>query len=526
MRRFHVTGNCVREKHYMVDTSEKIDTIITDYIQRGYYFTINQARQYGKTTTLYLLEERLRERYVILHLSFEAADEYFKSLPNLVEGLIMDISDALREQDVSSEMIDEWNQPVSDRFPMRELGRKISNLCRQCPKEIILMIDEVDKSSDNQIFLSFLSILREKYQKQLVGRDVTFQSVILAGVYDIKNLKLKLHPEDEGKNNSPWNIAADFLVDMSFSANEIASMLDMYEEDWHTGMDVRAISQMLYEYTSGYPYLVSRLCQLIDERVAGGWVCPDKKAAWSKQGVLEAVRTILKEPNTLFDDMLKHLYEYPKLSMMLKNILFQGRRYTFETDAPVIQLGVMFGFLKEQEQAVCVANRIFETKLYNFVLSEEESSLKELPEPEYGRNQLVAHGMLQMELVMRKFYEYFESVFAQADERFLEEDGRRVFLMFLRPIINGMGNYYIEAQTRDKTRTDVIVDYKGKQFVIEMKLWRGRQYNYDGKAQLAGYLEQYRLDRGYLLTFNFNKNKQTGIIESICDGKRILEVVV
>ena len=108
----------------------------------------------------------------------------------------------------------------------------------------------------------------------------------------------------------------------------------------------------------------------------------------------------------------------------------------------------------------------------------------------------------------------------------MEEDGRRVFLMFLRPIINGMGNYYIEAQTRDKTRTDVIVDYKGKQFVIEMKLWRGRQYNYDGKAQLAGYLEQYRLDRGYLLTFNFNKNKQTGIIESICDGKRILEVVV
>lgn len=235
---------------------------------------------------------------------------------------------------------------------------------------------------------------------------------------------------------------------------------------------------------------------------------------------------MLKEPNTLFDDMLKHLYEYPKLSTMLKNILFQGRRYTFEADAPVIQLGCMFGFLKEQEQAVCVANRIFETKLYNFFLSEEEGSSGELPEPEFVRNQFISHGMLQMELVMRKFYEYFESVFAQADERFLEEDGRRIFLMFLRPIINGAGNYYIEAQTRDKTRTDVIVDYKGKQFVIEMKLWRGRQYNHDGKVQLAGYLEQYRLDRGYLLTFNFNRNKQTGIFESICNGRRILEIVV
>ena len=31
------------------------------------------------------------------------------------------------------------------------------------------------------------------------GKDQTFQSVILAGVYDIKTLKLKLHPQDESK---------------------------------------------------------------------------------------------------------------------------------------------------------------------------------------------------------------------------------------------------------------------------------------------------------------------------------------
>ena len=82
MKRFHVTGNCVRDRHYMVDTTEKINTIIEDYIQQGSYFTINQARQYGKTTTLYLLEEKLRETYIVLNLSFESADEYFKSSLN------------------------------------------------------------------------------------------------------------------------------------------------------------------------------------------------------------------------------------------------------------------------------------------------------------------------------------------------------------------------------------------------------------------------------------------------------------
>ena len=372
MKRFHVTGNCVRGRHYMVDTTEKVDTIIKDYIQQGSYSTINQARQYGKTTTLYLLEEKLRETYIVLNLSFESADEYFKSSLNLAEGLVMDIGESLARQDLPAEILKEWNSPVSERFPMRTLGNKISRLCSECPKEIILMIDEVDKSSDNQIFLSFLGILREKYQKQLAGKDHTFKSVILAGVYDIKNLKIKLHPGEEIKNNSPWNIAADFLVDMSFTAKEITSMLKMYEKDYHTGMDMDLISRQIYEYTSGYPYLVSRICQLLDERIAGSRLFPDKKAAWTKDGILEAIRILLKEPNTLFDDMIKHLQEYPKLSAMLKNILFQGRRYTYEANAQVTQIGMMFGFLKEQDQAVCVSNRIFETKLYNFFLAEEE----------------------------------------------------------------------------------------------------------------------------------------------------------
>ena len=98
--------------------------------------------------------------------------------------------------------------------------------------------------------------------------------------------------------------------------------------------------------------------------------------------------------------------------------------------------------------------------------------------------------------------------------------------MYLRPIINGAGNYYIEAQTRDQTRTDVIIDYRGQRFIVEMKLWHGKSYHERGQRQLLSYLDNYRLDMGYLLSFNFNKNKQTGIHEIVLDGKKILEVVV
>ena len=100
------------------------------------------------------------------------------------------------------------------------------------------------------------------------------------------------------------------------------------------------------------------------------------------------------------------------------------------------------------------------------------------------------------------------------------------FLLYLRPIINGTGNFYIESRTRELRRTDVIVDYQGEQYVIEMKIWRGEEYNQRGEGQLAEYLEYYQLEKGYLLSFNFNQKKTIGIKEIHCNGKTIVEAVV
>ncbi len=70
--------------------------------------------------------------------------------------------------------------------------------------------------------------------------------MILAGVYDIKNLKLKIRPDSEHQYNSPWNIAADFDIDMSFSASQIREMLTEYEAEHHTGMDAEVLASELF----------------------------------------------------------------------------------------------------------------------------------------------------------------------------------------------------------------------------------------------------------------------------------------
>ena len=146
---------------------------------------------------------------------------------------------------------------------------------------IVLIIDEADNASNNHVFIDFLSMLRGYYLDR--ENSPIFHSVILAGVYDIKNLKLKLRPEEEHQYNSPWNIAAKFNINMNFTTKEIAAMLQEYETDCHTGMDVPAVAKEIFLYTCGYPYLVSAICKILDEDLPE--LEPDfsSKCIWKKE---------------------------------------------------------------------------------------------------------------------------------------------------------------------------------------------------------------------------------------------------
>lgn len=320
-KRFNTTGVCVPELHYMVDINEAVDEIIEKYIEKEAYFTMDRAGKFGKTTTLKQLCGRLRQEYVVIYISFASADDCFTSLHTFAQGFVNKVAKALETNDISGEPAAVWGEELAEDLPMDSLNRKITKFCRACGRGVILVIDEVDKSADNQIFLYFLGMLREKYLACAAGRDQTFRSVILAGVYDGKNLKLKLRPGEEAKYNSPWDIAADFSVDMSFSQDHIAGMLMDYEMDYHTGMDIWEMAELIFSYTKGYPYLVSCICKTVDEVIAGDNDFFDRNAAWTREGILEAVKLLVKGPGPLHDDVIRHAREYPKLRETLCDML-------------------------------------------------------------------------------------------------------------------------------------------------------------------------------------------------------------
>lgn len=84
----------------------------------------------------------------------------------------------------------------------------------------------------------------------------------------------------------------------------------------------------------------------------------------------------------------------------------------------------------------------------------------------------------------------------------------------------------MESRTRELKRTDIIVDYRGEQYVIEMKVWRGEEYNRRGEEQLVDYLDAYHKDKGYMVSFNFNRKKQIGVREIAVGGKLLIEAIV
>ena len=75
-------------------------------------------------------------------------------------------------------------------------------------------------------------------------------------------------------------------------------------------------------------------------------------------------------------------------------------------------------------------------------------------------------------------------------------------------------------------RTDLIIDYHGEQYVIEMKIWHGNEYNSRGEEQLIGYLKDYGLKKGYMVSFSVNKNKTPGVQELHFRNYTIVEAIV
>ena len=519
-KRFNITGVCFPEQHYMADSSAKYAHML-EMIEQGDYFTINRPRQYGKTTALFQLEGILNKTtiYLVLRMSFESLGESaFKDEQSFCQVFL----DELRFR---AGLNTEWSflsqaleklQPADLTF--KTLSRYLSQVIQTLPRKLVLMIDEVDKSSNNQLFLHFLGMLRDKYLER--NQQPTFHSVILTGVHDVKTLKLKLRPDEERKYNSPWNIAADFDVDMNFSPAEIQPMLQAYAQDTQIPVDTTPVAERLFYYTSGYPFLVSKLCKIVAEKLLPTQVQPH----WTTAEVDEAAHRLVRESNVNFDELIKNLENNPALYQLALALVINEQDFPFDLNEPVTNLGVIYGIFTNRN-GLAIHNRIYQEVIASYMSTKLlVQNQGQFPTSEFAGSYLLPGQRLNVSKALLKFQELMKAEYNKKERDFLERQGRLVFLAFLKPILNGHGHAFKEPQISEEKRLDILITYYQHQYVIELKLWRGQQAHENGLNQLADYLDRLGLQEGALLIFDHQEQKQWKSEEITWNGKRIFAV--
>jgi len=523
-KKFNITGTCIPSRHYMADTSAKLKRVMA-LIEEGEYFTINRPRQYGKTTTMLRITDLLNqsETYLAFNISFEGigSDVFLteQSFSCAFLELLINPMIELGNGSLADFLKEESLKPDS----LEALSKSITALTYRTDKKLVLLIDEVDSSSNNQLFLNFLGMLRSKFLSRDLKTERTFHAVILAGVHDVKTLKLKLRPGEATQYHGPWNIATDFKVEMSLLPHEIVPMLEDYAQERNVALAAPPIAERLYYYTSGYPFLVSALCKIVDEDLL-----PEKgEPVWIVADVDAAAERLIKSErsNTNFDSLIKNLENNPDLYQLVYRMVIENETINFNVHDPLIDFGVMYGIFRNG-QGLNIHNRIYAEIIVNYMASKLLTSGRG-PTAEIADPYLLPGNVLNIEKILLKFQEYMREQHSGKDRDFIERNGRLVFLAFLKPIINGKGYAFKEPEISEERRLDIAVTFLQYRYAVELKVWRGEAAHEKGLTQLSDYLNRQGLQEGYLVIFEQRAvQKKWGQEWLVVDGKRVFSVWV
>jgi hypothetical protein len=224
--------------------------------------------------------------------------------------------------------------------------------------------------------------------------------------------------------------------------------------------------------------------------------------------------------------MVKNLISHPDLDALTRQILLSDIDVPYALTDVTQDIGMMYGiYVVNSDRKIVMSNKIFATTLLNHYSAardiREKLNASDADVPMY-----IHDGILDMEVVFKRFGEFMKSEYRDEDSDYIEREGRLLFLCFLRPIIIGKGNYAVESETRGSRRMDIVVFYGGKEYIIEIKIWRGESYEAKGMEQLAEYLKGKSQTKGYLLSYaNLKKSPREGGLHTI-DGVEIYEEIV
>jgi len=458
---------------------------IKTMVDLGRYFSIFAPRQSGKTTFFEDFCSRLEAdpTYIPILLSFQN----FKSLDtetfygriqkNLVEQLVNRLGSVnCPQKDDVEEYIGSIN--MTDHLSFYDLLEGLNNLIKL--KKIVIFIDEFDGIPIDELE-NFLTTLRELYQKYKMHKEKVLYSVSLVGIRNITKLIVG--------GVSPFNIA-DQVKLPPFSLENVSDLYAQYTKETNQPFTEESV-QRIYEETAGQPWLVNRLGTILTVDIK-----PDTTAPIAEEDVENAIRNLLKERNSHFDNLLEKAKLYKETFI---EIVFNGVEYNPDDEEQ--SWLEQYGLVKEKDGLAIVANPMYKKRFLKAFFYEVADKMDISSKRYY-----LTDGNLNMENILGDFEKYIAQIGAVAfysTNKPMEVTGKFQLTAWLYQFVPaGVGSLYHESKT-GLGAMDILLHYRQKKYIIETKINRYPGTIDDAIEQLTEkYLLPERVDHGYVVIFD------------------------
>jgi hypothetical protein len=492
MRSFNTSGPNIPEKHYTILRKDLIKEGL-NLVMDERYFTIWAPRQTGKSTYFRQLAHELEKYdYKVAHINFEN----YKN--EVIETFLKSFKRNVNEF---------WNT----KYEFNSIPDFFEQIQAEKEGKCVLIIDEVE--GINQEYLSeFLHSIRNAYHSR---EKHCLKSVILVGVSNIVGIV--------NDNASPFNIADNLSVPY-FTNDEVFELIEQHEKE--TGQVVEAkVKMKISEITANQPGLVNGFAKkLVEDNL-------DKKLI-DYEDYLNVEDWYLTEAiDKNFSNILNKAKEERNF---VERLLFTEDKIPFKIDRPSIKLLHTNGLIKKDDDGfVTFWVPYYRKRLYDAFYPYTNGEQKQISRTIFAAEYFTETGELKLEKLIETYKEYIKRR-GFNPHREKDENGKYKsinesaliysFETYIHAFITQTeGKIYREANT-GLGKSDMILNVKNREYLIETKVYYAPKQFEDGKKQLAYYCKSLGQNKGIYLVFCPNDIKYPPTVKEMSETIENIEI--
>jgi hypothetical protein len=520
LKLFNTAGPCDPVDHYMLPALPRLPDV-QYLIDTKQYFVLHAPRQSGKSTSITAFADKINneERFYALYCSLQIVRDFIdpdRGMAAILKKLEIDMNGsevkALRE--------------VWDSLPEIEFNsatvilETLRTICKKLDKELVIFFDEADCLAD-EILISFLSQLRDGYEKRGKKQTPFARSIALIGMRNIRDYKNRIRPDRKTMGSaSPFNVIKKALTMANFTKDEIKILYGQHTEATSQVFEEEAIERAWY-WSEGQPWLSNALAyEAVVEILLNNYSQPV-----TGQHIDQAADNLMNRRDTHIDSLLDRLSELRVSSVIESVIAGENLRYGLVDDDVqyCLDLGLVKEFWAEEKddmpdtqpdkiliehpmgnQAKNPENVFLRpaNPIYNNFINIDYYSrlLKYLPE---DRSKWIDGDSIKISQLLKDFQDDWRKT-AEYDFKGLtvRETIPQVLLQFyLKKAVNNGGEVDRELSV-GRGRADICVKYKGHIYPLELKMDRGKLSMRLSLRQIRRYMDILGVKEGWLVIFD------------------------